>query len=164
MRNRIWLKTGVAFGIALRLVAPDYQPTASLDRRPATKTMHCNNRLHRPAKNRCADSPHKPISAPQFFAVLNFMFVRSAQRGSLARAFGQRSQIMINQKHFESIRLEDLKKPTLTTHEAAFYLNRAEQTLRVWACFGQGPLRPKRVNRRLAWSVSEIKALLGVQS
>ncbi len=59
--------------------------------------------------------------------------------------------------------LDQLTKPTLTTWEAAFFLNRKEQTLRAWACLG-GPLRPKRVNRRLAWSVSEIKALLGVQS
>lgn len=64
-------------------------------------------------------------------------------------------------KHSELVRLEDLKKPTLTTHEAAFYLNREEQTLRAWACLG-GPLRPKRVNGRLAWPVSDVKALLGV--
>jgi hypothetical protein len=60
-------------------------------------------------------------------------------------------------------RLENVTKPQLTTKEAAFYLNRAEQTLRCWAMNENGVIRPIRVNGRLAWSVSEIKDILGVQ-
>jgi hypothetical protein len=53
---------------------------------------------------------------------------------------------------------------TLTTEEAAAALNRQPQTLRKWAALG-GPIRPVRVHRRLAWKVSDIRALLsgGVQ-
>jgi hypothetical protein len=43
---------------------------------------------------------------------------------------------------------------------AAFHLNRTGQTLRTWACLETGPLRPSRVNRRLAWSIADIKRLL----
>jgi hypothetical protein len=38
----------------------------------------------------------------------------------------------------------------LATDAAAFYLNRKAQTLRVWACYESGPIRPVRVNGRLA--------------
>jgi hypothetical protein len=43
---------------------------------------------------------------------------------------------------------------------AAYHLSRKPQTLRMWACFENGPLRPTRVNGRLAWSVAQIRALL----
>ncbi len=48
----------------------------------------------------------------------------------------------------------------LTTEAAAYHLNRAPQTLRMWACYENGPLRPIRINGRLAWMVADIKALL----
>lgn len=47
------------------------------------------------------------------------------------------------------------------TAEAAFHLGRKPQTLRSWACFENGPLRPIRINGRLAWPVTQIKQLLG---
>ena len=50
----------------------------------------------------------------------------------------------------------------LSTAHAAFHLGRAQQTLRIWACCESGPLRPIRVNGRLAWSVADIKHVLGV--
>jgi hypothetical protein len=50
----------------------------------------------------------------------------------------------------------------LPTEEAAFHLNRRQQTLRTWACRENGPLRPIRVHGRLAWPVSEIRHLTGV--
>lgn len=43
---------------------------------------------------------------------------------------------------------------------AAHHLTRQPQTLRVWACLENGPIRPIRINGRLAWSVAEIKVLL----
>lgn len=58
--------------------------------------------------------------------------------------------------------LEQVTRTILTTQEAAHYLNRRPQTLRAWACLENGALRPTRVNGRLAWSVSEIKKVLGV--
>lgn len=59
--------------------------------------------------------------------------------------------------------LEHVTRPTVETAAAAFYLNRRPQTMRIWACTEQGPIRPIRVNGRLAWRVADIKALLGVQ-
>lgn len=58
--------------------------------------------------------------------------------------------------------LETITRPTLTTPEAAHFLNRRTQTLRLWACKEDGPLRPVRVHGRLAWPTAEIKALLGI--
>ena len=49
----------------------------------------------------------------------------------------------------------------ITTAHAAFLLGRQCQTLRIWSCYEtKGPLRPVRVNGRLAWPVSEIKRVL----
>ncbi len=56
--------------------------------------------------------------------------------------------------------LEKVARPTVPTGAAAYYLNRKPQTLRAWACLENGPLRPVRINGRLAWSVSAIRALL----
>lgn len=52
-------------------------------------------------------------------------------------------------------------RTALPTAEAARHLNRAEQTLRLWACHENGPIRPLRINGRLAWPVAGLRALLG---
>jgi len=47
------------------------------------------------------------------------------------------------------------------TDQAAHYLMRRPQTLRMWAALEpKGAIRPVRVNGRLAWSVAGIRALL----
>lgn len=56
--------------------------------------------------------------------------------------------------------LELETRTALPTDEAAQHLNRKSQTLRAWACFENGAIRPIRINGRLAWKVSDIKALL----
>ncbi len=48
----------------------------------------------------------------------------------------------------------------LPTAEAAAAINRRPQTLRKWACLENGPLRPIRINGRLAWRVADLQALL----
>ena len=58
--------------------------------------------------------------------------------------------------------LERVTRPNLTTAETAYYLNRRPQTLRGWACLENGPLRPVRINGRLAWSTATVKELAGV--
>jgi len=58
--------------------------------------------------------------------------------------------------------LESVTRPNLKTEEAAHYLNRRPQTLRVWACLENGPIRPRRIAGLLAWSTVEVKALAGV--
>lgn len=55
-------------------------------------------------------------------------------------------------------------RTALTTKEAAYYLNRRPQTLRIWACMDSGPIRPKRIMGRLAWPVADIRKLLGVEA
>jgi hypothetical protein len=51
-------------------------------------------------------------------------------------------------------------RSALPTAEAAFHLNRAQQTLRVWACRENGPIRPVRINGRLAWPVASLRTVL----
>lgn len=53
-------------------------------------------------------------------------------------------------------------RSTLPTPEAAFHLNRAQQTLRLWAMRENGPIRPIRVHGRLAWPVAELRRILQV--
>ena len=48
----------------------------------------------------------------------------------------------------------------LPTAEAALHLNRRPQTLRLWACKENGPIRPVRIHGRLAWRVADLKQLL----
>jgi hypothetical protein len=56
--------------------------------------------------------------------------------------------------------LEQQTKPAVDTATAAYYFNRRPQTLREWACYENGPIRPLRINGRLAWPVSELRRLL----
>ena len=58
--------------------------------------------------------------------------------------------------------LEQITRPTVPTEQAAYYLDRRPQTLRGWACHEDGPLRPVRVNGRLAWPVADLRRVLGV--
>ena len=58
--------------------------------------------------------------------------------------------------------LELVTRPTVPTEQAAYYLNRRPQTLRGHACMENGPIRPLRINGRLAWPVAELRRVLGV--
>lgn len=64
----------------------------------------------------------------------------------------------INSNQFVPLELET--RPAIPTAAAAYHLNRKPQTLRVWACEENGPIRPIRINGRLAWPVSAIRVLL----
>ena len=59
--------------------------------------------------------------------------------------------------------LESVTRPTVPTEQAAYYLNRRPQTLRGHACMENGPIRPLRINGRLAWPVSELRRVLGME-
>jgi hypothetical protein len=48
----------------------------------------------------------------------------------------------------------------VTTAQASYHLNRKPQTLRTWSCYDNCPLRPIRINGRLAWPVTELRRLL----
>lgn len=60
--------------------------------------------------------------------------------------------------------LDKEPRANLTTAEAAAHLNRAQQTLRLWAMREDGPLRPLRINGRLAWPTAELRRVLGVSN
>ncbi|WP_338416384.1 hypothetical protein [uncultured Sphaerotilus sp.] len=53
----------------------------------------------------------------------------------------------------------------ITTAEAAHHLNLSEQTLRTWACFETGAIRPHRIPgvNALQWPVVEIRRALGLE-
>jgi hypothetical protein len=63
---------------------------------------------------------------------------------------------------FQPIPLALETRSALPTAEAAYHLNRAQQTLRLWAMRNDGPVKALRIHGRLAWPVAEIKALMGV--
>lgn len=73
---------------------------------------------------------------------------------------GSNMDMQIDQR----VPLERETRATLTTPEAAWHLNRRPQTLRAWAMRDAGPLRPVRVNGRLAWPVIDLKRVLGLQT
>lgn len=50
----------------------------------------------------------------------------------------------------------------VSTEAAAAAINRKPQTLRKWACLENGPIRPLRINGRLAWRVADLQTLLSV--
>jgi len=56
--------------------------------------------------------------------------------------------------------LEHETRTNVETAPAAYYLLRKPQTLRIWACKENGPLRPVRVNGRLAWPVAELRRII----
>ena len=59
------------------------------------------------------------------------------------------------------IPIEQETRPTVDTVAAAHYLNIAPQTLRLWSCKGNGPIKPIRIGHKLHWRTSEIRHLLG---
>lgn len=57
--------------------------------------------------------------------------------------------------------LSHVNQTHVPTEQAAYYLNRKPQTLRIWAMTGK-VIAPLRVNGRLAWPVDAIKRALEV--
>ncbi len=62
--------------------------------------------------------------------------------------------------HLDFVALSSERRTHVNTACAAFHLGRKPQTLRVWASYETGPLRPVRVNGRLAWPVADIRRVL----
>ena len=57
--------------------------------------------------------------------------------------------------------LQNEIREVLPTAVAAHHLMRRPQTLRVWACKENGPLKPLRINGLLGWRTAEIRRLVG---
>ena len=77
-----------------------------------------------------------------------------------ATVYGIKASKQTHAPTFTPLALET--RPAVDTTAAAHYLSRRPQTLRGWACLENGPLRPIRINGRLAWPVAELRRLLGV--
>jgi hypothetical protein len=58
--------------------------------------------------------------------------------------------------------LDEESRPTVDTAAAAHYLHLAPQTMRIYACRGSGPLRPRRLpgSSKLHWATADIRRLL----
>lgn len=65
-------------------------------------------------------------------------------------------------KTIQPVSLAHETRAALPTNEAAHQLNRAQQTLRLWAMRGDGPIQPLRINGRLAWPVADLRRVLEV--
>jgi hypothetical protein len=66
----------------------------------------------------------------------------------------------LNPQQFTPLELET--RPTLDTAAAAYHLHLAAQTMRLYACKENGPIRPIRVGTRLHWKTEDVRRLLGV--
>lgn len=71
---------------------------------------------------------------------------------------------MARNDHQSLVPLARETRAAVTTAEAAAHLGRSPQTLRLWACREDGPLRPRRINGRLAWPTDDLRRLLGVEA
>ncbi len=75
----------------------------------------------------------------------------------------EQCEVQANTNQSGLIPLDRETRVTIPTSEAAAHLNRRPQTLRHWAMRdGSGPVRPIRINGRLAWNVSELRRAPGV--
>lgn len=81
--------------------------------------------------------------------------MKQQQQGAAQREHQGHSSQWVD---FTSLELE--RRTHVDTACAAYHLGRKPQTLRVWASSEKGPLRPVRVNGRLAWPVADIRRVL----
>ncbi len=70
---------------------------------------------------------------------------------------------MLTKPKQQPIQLASETRSHLTTAQAAPQLGRQQQTMRRWACMGDGPIQPVRVHGRLMWPTDAIRAVLGVE-
>jgi len=65
-------------------------------------------------------------------------------------------------QRFTPLELET--RPTVDTAAASHYLHLAPQTMRIYACRENGPIRPRRIpgSAKLHWATADIRRLLGV--
>jgi hypothetical protein len=79
-----------------------------------------------------------------------------------ARESSTRVSLLRDDRPVDFISLDRETRTHVSTKVMCHHLGRREQTARGWACHEDGPIRPVRVNGRLAWPVAEIRRILGV--
>jgi hypothetical protein len=60
--------------------------------------------------------------------------------------------------------LADETRAIIDTNTAAYHLNRKPQTLRIWSCRQNGPIKPRVINGRLGWSTAELREIVGISN
>lgn len=82
------------------------------------------------------------------------IFQNPVATGTCAQAI----PVSCNQPTFTPLDLET--RSHVETACAAYHLMRKPQTMRAYACLENGPIRPIRINGRLAWPIADIRKLL----
>jgi hypothetical protein len=141
---------------------------------PVGGTVSANQRLT-PLATSCVAYGYGPARLPagpvltslEFSMVRLFSVTFSPQQSSCVPQPLQRSQQEPSRPQASHddhhLPLDRVVRPMLTTAEAAYYLNLKPQTLRVWACKENGPLRPVRLHGRLGWPVTAVRRYLGLE-
>lgn len=57
--------------------------------------------------------------------------------------------------------ISTITAPTVSTDQAAYYLNRKPETLRKYAKMDKPPIRPLRLGRQYLFRTADIKAIIG---
>ena len=145
--------------IGVRVEAP---PSLGVPSQPATKPLHplwqaLLDRLEQPQGTAQATTP--PIDFRAFLAALQDTAHHNPPPAPTAKEATAPAQANAP-PGYQPLATET--RENLPTPEAAYHLNRAQQTLRLWAMRQDGPLRPLRIHGRLAWPVAELRRVLGV--
>lgn len=106
--------------------------------------------------------PHQWVAPNAAMAYGKSLFTASITTGQIIVA-GTDSKPPRKRTAFAFPSLRDEERTHVGTACAAHWLGRKQQTLRGWACFEDGPIRPVRINGRLAWPVAEIRRLMGLE-
>ncbi|WP_328595782.1 hypothetical protein [Rugamonas aquatica] len=106
--------------------------------------------------------PHQWVAPNAAMAYGKFLFATNSAQDQIIVGNNDNKPV---RQHFAFAHpsLRDEKRTHVGTACAAYWLGRKQQTLRSWACFEDGPIRPIRINGRLAWSVDAIRRLMGVE-
>jgi hypothetical protein len=96
------------------------------------------------------------------------MAARNVEQSGQVAGRGDRSAMNLHGSELQLLPsrylpLELERRTHVETACAAYHLNRKPQTMRVWASTEKGPIRPIRINGRLAWSVADLRRLLRVE-
>lgn len=107
-------------------------------------------------------APHQWVAPSAATAYGKFLYNTSASKGQIIASGGD---VKPSRKPatFTFPSLRDENRTHVGTACAAHWLGRKAQTLRTWGCFENGPIRPLRINGRLAWPVDAIRRLMGVE-
>ena len=108
-------------------------------------------------------APHQWVAPHAAMAYGESLFTTSAATGQIMVGNGENIKPARKRVAFAHPALQNEKRTHVGTACAAYWLDRKQQTLRGWACFEDGPIRPVRINGRLAWPVDAIRRLMGVE-